>query len=215
VAFSPDGKRIASGGGKGLNDPEKPAELKVWNAESGQQVLSIPGLVGWVSNVGFSADGQRISGRVRGKGDTEKVLTWDATTGRLLPDARPASLEEPDEEVTSPDGSLRVPSREGVLEIVRLLDFFVAQKRQQAEDRAFLERLARPDPGYHRQKADLYEKSGNLFAAAFHLRRLLVLAPKEEAVRKRLATVEARLEAATRTEIPLPEKQPAKMPYVP
>ena len=42
------------------------------------------------------------------------------------------------------------------------------QRRRQAQDRAFLERLARPDPDCHRNKADLYEKSGVRVQLAIH-----------------------------------------------
>src|SRR5207253_2353984 len=92
-----------------------------------------------------------------------------------------------------------------------LPDFIEAQKRQQARDRALLKHLSRFDPAYHRLMADRYEKSSDLFAAGFHLRRLLLITPKDDVVRKRLAAVEARLCAESRGEVPLPEKQPAKM----
>jgi hypothetical protein len=114
-------------------------------------------------------------------------------------------------EATSPDGSLRAFIDKGQLKLVRLPDFIEARKREQAQDRLFLERLARPDPVYHRQKADLYEKSGDLFAAAFHLRRLLLIEPNED-TRKRLLALESKLAVQAKRDTALPEKPPAKMP---
>ncbi len=206
MAFSPDGKRLVVGYVGGT--------VKVWDGRKGQVVLSLKGLTDIVTSVAFSRDGKRISGKEKTE-TREKVLTWDATTGRLLPDARPAPLEErgSEDEITNPAGSLRASATDdGEIKVVRLPGPVEARKRRQEQDRAFLERLARPDPAYHRRKADLYEKSGEDFAAAFHLRRLLRIEPTG-AVRKRLAAVEARMEAAVKSETSLPEKRPTRMPY--
>jgi WD40 repeat protein len=201
LAFSPDGKRIVAGYAGGI--------VKVWGSQKGQVVLAVKGLGEAPISVGFSPDGKRISG----KDGTGKVLTWDVTTGRLLPDARPARVRELGYEgvVANGSGSLRARIDDGEIKVVRVPQSVEARKRQQEQDRAFLQRLLRPDPAYHRQKADLYEKCGDDFAAAFHLRRLLRMGP-DEAVRKRLAAVEARL-AAAQAEKPLPGKRPARMPY--
>ena len=70
VAFSPDGKRIASG--------SKDKTVKVWDAETGQEVLTLKGHPNWVTSVAFSPDGKRI---VSGcPANTVKV--WDAETGK-------------------------------------------------------------------------------------------------------------------------------------
>ena len=34
--------------------------LKVWDAESGQEILTLKGHSGWVTSVSFSPDGKRI-----------------------------------------------------------------------------------------------------------------------------------------------------------
>jgi len=69
VAFSPDGKRIGSGSGAGDNT------LKIWDAATGQETLTLKGHTESVRSVAFSADGQRIvSGS---EGGTVKV--WDAS----------------------------------------------------------------------------------------------------------------------------------------
>src|SRR5439155_8394964 len=66
VAFSPDGKRLASGGGgqRGGLSREDRAELKVWDAQTGQELLSLKVSNGTVRSVAFSPDGKRLaSGR--------------------------------------------------------------------------------------------------------------------------------------------------------
>ncbi len=162
-AWSPDGERIVAGSDDKM--------LMVWDADKGQEPRSLKGHTDNVSSVAWSPDGNRISGEDK----TGKVLTWDATTGQLLPGAEPVSMREQTEAV-SPDGSQRAFIENGQIKVVLIEE----QKRQQALERAFLERLARPDPQYHRHRTNQSEKSGDLFAAAFHLRRLLLIAPKED-----------------------------------
>ena len=125
----------------------------MWDATTGQDLLSLKGHTFGVSSVAYSPDGKRISGQC----SYGKVLTWDATSGQLLSDAAPVPLQN-QTQATSPDGSQRAIIENGDLKIVLIEE----HKRQQALDRAFLERLARPDPAYHRHKADLYETSGRL-----------------------------------------------------
>ena len=52
VAFSPDGKRIVSG-----SDDKT---LKVWDAATGQETLTLKGHTDAVRSVAFSPDGKRI-----------------------------------------------------------------------------------------------------------------------------------------------------------
>ena len=70
VAFSPDGKRLASASGAGWT-------VKVWDAQTGQEILSFQG--GSI-RVAFSPDGKRLA---TGSSDTT-VRVWDAETGREL-----------------------------------------------------------------------------------------------------------------------------------
>jgi len=65
VSFSPDEKRIVSGSGDDT--------VKVWDAESGQETLTLKGHLGGVTSVSFSPDGKRI---VSGGGD-QMVKVWD------------------------------------------------------------------------------------------------------------------------------------------
>ena len=68
MAFRPDGRRIVS-----ASDDKT---LKVWDAESGQETLTIKGHTSDVLSVAFSPDGRRI---VSG-GGSPKV--WDAESGQ-------------------------------------------------------------------------------------------------------------------------------------
>ena len=80
VRFSPDGRRIVTAGWDNL--------AKVWDAESGQGLLTLKGHTDRVYSVGFSPDGRRI---VTGsfdktarlwkipqpvRGDPERILLW-------------------------------------------------------------------------------------------------------------------------------------------
>jgi len=74
VAFSPDGKRIFTGGGSF----GKPGELKAWDAESGEEVFSFKGHRFAVLCVAFSKDGKIA---VSGGGEAGKpgeLQVWEA-----------------------------------------------------------------------------------------------------------------------------------------
>jgi WD40 repeat protein len=76
VAFSADAKRIISGGGDRYLT--KPGELKVWEAQTGQELLSLQGHTSAVSCLAFSADGKRIASA----GGDKTVKVWDVQTGQ-------------------------------------------------------------------------------------------------------------------------------------
>jgi WD40 repeat protein len=73
VAFSPDGKRLATGAG--IGDGGQGGELKVWDARTGQELLTLDGISGLSNGVAFNPDGRRLVGR--GRDRTVKI--WDAT----------------------------------------------------------------------------------------------------------------------------------------
>jgi Tol biopolymer transport system component len=79
VAFSPDGKTLASGGGYFSADL-KPGEIMLWDVGTGQLRDSFKGHAGGVWSVAFSPDGKTLA-----SGSADKtVRLWDVTTGRTV-----------------------------------------------------------------------------------------------------------------------------------
>ena len=70
MAYSPDGRRIASASGDGT--------VKVWDAATGQETLTLKGHTGGVYGVAYSPDGRRIASA----SCDQTVKVWDAGTGQ-------------------------------------------------------------------------------------------------------------------------------------
>jgi WD40 repeat protein/transcriptional regulator with XRE-family HTH domain/energy-coupling factor transporter ATP-binding protein EcfA2 len=75
VTFSPDGKHIATTSRNG--------SVKLWDAKTGQSLLTFKGHIGSVDSIVYSSDGKRIAATSSTSGGfTAKV--WDAITGEEL-----------------------------------------------------------------------------------------------------------------------------------
>jgi WD40 repeat protein len=93
VAFSPDGRRVASG--------SFDKTVRVWDADTGAELARLDGHGNTVNSVAFSPDGRRIA-----SGSYDRtVLVWDADSGAEI--ARLVGHEDTVRSVAfSPDGRL-------------------------------------------------------------------------------------------------------------
>jgi WD40 repeat protein/predicted Ser/Thr protein kinase len=86
VAFSPDGRRLASAGRgserRGRSDRRRrsDATVRIWDAISGQELLTLKGHTSGVRGVAYSPDGRRLASA----GADHTVRIWDATSGQQL-----------------------------------------------------------------------------------------------------------------------------------
>jgi WD40 repeat protein len=124
VAFSPDGTLVAAGGTHDSYQQAKPA-IRVWEAESGREVLALKGLKGEVKCLAFTPDGKWLvsgGGKIPLNGFGE-IKVWDVATGREA-----LSVAGHDSEVNglaiSPDGKLLATAAEypSVIKVWSLVD---------------------------------------------------------------------------------------------
>jgi WD40 repeat protein len=94
VAFSPDGRWLASGDQKGT--------IKLWNAASGKEVRTLRGHTGWVFSLGFRRDGQRLASASA----DGTVRLWDPVRGAELFTLAHESRQAVHSVTFSPDGRL-------------------------------------------------------------------------------------------------------------
>jgi WD40 repeat protein len=94
VAFSPDGRLLASAGCETAE--LGPAEVKVWEADSGRERVRLSGRFWRVGSLAFHPNGQRLvtasgsplpkakGGVVIAVGEGGEIKLWDVTTGRQV-----------------------------------------------------------------------------------------------------------------------------------
>ena len=70
VAFSPDGKTLASG--------SEDKTIKLWDVATGKEQATLKGHTEWVKSVAFSPDGKTLAS---GSGDST-IKLWDVATGK-------------------------------------------------------------------------------------------------------------------------------------
>jgi WD40 repeat protein len=138
VSYSPDGSRIASGGGDHTT-----GEVKVWDATSGAELLTLRGHTGWVSSVSYSPDGTRIASASQ----DGTIRIWDARTGQLLAGEKP-SAPGAGADAAWPSSGTYDPWAEDFQRRTVLASLWHAEELQAAQQR------------------------GDAFAAAFHRRYL-------------------------------------------
>jgi WD40 repeat protein len=83
VAFSPDGKRLASASGEGAwaaGPNARGGTVKLWDAQTGQELFTLKGHSDWVGSIAFSPDGKRLAS----SSADQTVKVWDVQTGKQL-----------------------------------------------------------------------------------------------------------------------------------
>jgi WD40 repeat protein len=73
VAFSPDGRWLASGGNDGT--------ARIWDVATGQEIHKLESGVRKISSLAFSPDGRRLA---TASEDKRVVMVWDVTTGKKV-----------------------------------------------------------------------------------------------------------------------------------
>jgi WD40 repeat protein/tetratricopeptide (TPR) repeat protein len=123
LAFSPDGRRLASGGSQAFN--LKPGTVTVWDTATGQEVLTCRGHTGPVLGVAFSPDGQRLASCGGTRYRPGEVRVWDVVTGQEALTLR-GHLGPVQGVAFSPDG--RLASCDSINNRVRVWDAATGQE---------------------------------------------------------------------------------------
>ena len=124
LAYSPDGRRIVSGG------DSRP--VKVWDAASGRKILEIySNDIQILDAVALSSDGRHIAGSGRGSpegGDSgTKIRIWDAKTGNQIVTLKSEETHGVNGVAFSPDGA-RIASTSGDGKLILIWDKATGQK---------------------------------------------------------------------------------------
>src|SRR5262249_43255806 len=77
VTFNPDGRRLASACATGGGGSDPAGEVKIWDVESGESLFALPPGQG-VITIQFSPDGRWLAGSTL----RQTVKVWEAATGQ-------------------------------------------------------------------------------------------------------------------------------------
>ena len=168
MAYSPDGRRIASASGD--------KSVKVWDAATGQEPLTLRGHTAIVQGVAYSPDGRRIASA----GYDGTVKLWDAATGQEALTLRGA----PNfvfGVAYSPDGR-HIAFTGATAWMVRVCDGTPVTPSWKAERLALVDRRWLV---WQRSEAEDCERQKQWFAAVWHLDRLLAQNPDDADLQKR------------------------------
>jgi hypothetical protein len=102
VAFSADGKTLASGGGGDY-------EIRLWDAATGKEVRRLTGHSYYVRSLAFSADGQYLASVTQ----DGAIFLWEAASGRLLARLRERGRDRAYSVAFSPDGKALAAADDG------------------------------------------------------------------------------------------------------
>jgi RNA polymerase sigma factor (sigma-70 family) len=94
LAFSPDGKTLATGTGSWLPD-SAPGEIKLWDVASGKERATLGRLPKMILALAFAPDGKTLASA------SESVKLWDTTTGK---EAADVPVHHPNSVAFAPDG---------------------------------------------------------------------------------------------------------------
>jgi sugar lactone lactonase YvrE len=178
VAWSPDGQRLVTG--------SQDQTAKVWDADKGQEVLSLKGHTLLVTSVAWSPDGKRVFAWA----EMGKVLAWSVEDGKLVDPVNPPAMEPPGP-ARSPNGFLLAEPRGNVVAVFDP-DKLATANHWPLPDRA--ERIR-----YHDEQARLARQQKQWFAAAFHLAKVADCVPWDAAARLAEARVWAQAEQPERS----------------
>ena len=119
LVFSPDGKSVASARNEQNDEPfalgDKPADVRIWDATTGRELLRLRGHKYRVEQLAFSPDVQRLAARVsfgstpqgarKGIFEESTVILWDVKTGEeVVTLRRPGQGEALAQMAFNPDG---------------------------------------------------------------------------------------------------------------